>query len=96
MSNGSSSIRDGLPLFFVYLRLTGRGVLTEKECTYRLLELKSLREILGATPQISSHFGTLFPEYHPPGICGRKFRTSRKTRSFLIFIKINVKIYIES
>lgn len=96
MSNGSSSIRDGLPLFFVYLRLTGRGVLTEKECTYRLLELKSLREILGATPQISSHFGTLFPEYHPPGICGRKFGSSRKNRSFLIFSKINVIIFIQS
>ena len=96
MSDGSSSIRDGLPLFFVYLRLTGSAALAEKECACRLLELKSLREILEATPQISSHFGTLFPEYYPPSICGRKFRTSRKTRSFLIFIKINVKINIES
>ena len=96
MSNGSSSIRDGLPLFFVYPRLTGSAALIEKECANRLLELKSLRGILEATPQISSHFGTLLPEYHPPGICGRKFGSSRKNRSFLIFSKINVIIFIQS
>ena len=66
MSDGSQFHYGRLPLFFVYLRLTERVVLTEKECACRLLELKSLREILEATPQISSHFGTLFPEYYPP------------------------------
>ena len=38
MSDGSSSIRDGLPLFFVYPRLTGGAALAEKERAYRLLE----------------------------------------------------------
>ena len=38
MSDGSSSIRDGLPLFFVYPRLTGSAALIEKECANRLLE----------------------------------------------------------
>ena len=96
MSDGSSSIRDGLPLFFVYPRLTGSAALLEKECANRLLEEKLLREILEATPRSNSHFRIFLPECYPPGIWCGKFGISRKNRSFLIFIKINVKIYIES
>ena len=69
MSDGSSSIIDGLPLFFVYPRLPGSAALIEKECAYRLLELNPLREILEATLRINSQFQSLFPVSVPPVTC---------------------------
>lgn len=66
MSDGSQFHYGRLPLFFVYLRLTERVVLTEKECAYRLLELNPLREILEATLRINSQFQSLFPVSVPP------------------------------